>query len=777
MARQVGEKFYTSIEDQTEVKFVFTFNASSIETLIHSYIEFTRILGCPKQSIAMVVTAKDACLEKKIMQLRGLASPKLEKYSSWMMIVDNVTDLELVSKYFPHKKKNTSGNGHVLVATQDSRAMTLDSNYTFFCSISPDMKTVDAIKTLKEISTFSKEQEEVFEVAKALDCQPLSLACAAIYMRNAFKRESPITWTTFLEEHTKAATRTDVKTGLTCPASMKAAVMMALEKEISDSILMLAFQFLSVMAPEPISLEYVVQYVKTCKPDTNDQVVAARVRSSSLVRISAEGSTVSVHQVVHDCLQTVMSQHKEINIELLELLKMLKAFPLLRSYNTEDIEHIFTTSSLLIHFLTFIRRLEHLVERSLSSEILLQIPSEEKDTTNSLFLVSDIIYTYGHYIASEICKEISTAIQEGMSDENDPRLAETMKKLGLINLKTKKHQQGEKYLEKALAIQEKAYGHDDSHLATTLNEMGFCHRLQNQHQEAMRCFERALAIQEKAYSHDDPRLATTLNKMGFCHLGLVQHQEAMRCCERALAIQEKAYGHDDPRLATTLNEMGFCHLGLGQHQEAMRCFERALAIQEKAYGDDDLRLATTLNGLGVSHRLQNQHEETMKCFERELAIQEKAYGHDDPRLATTLNEMGFCHRRQNQHQEAMRCFERALAIQEKAYGHDDPRSATTLNEMGFCHRRQNQHQEAMRCFERALAIQEKAYGHDDPRSATTLNEMGFCHRDLGQHQEAMKCFERALAIQEKAYDHDDPRLATTLNEMGFSRRDLGQHQD
>jgi hypothetical protein len=79
-------------------------------------------------------------------------------------------------------------------------------------------------------------------------------------------KESKTNWEKYLlklQEGKREATETTYKkTSLTYPTTMTAAVRLALEREVSeDKIMTHAFQFLSIIANEPIPLEYVVQYV------------------------------------------------------------------------------------------------------------------------------------------------------------------------------------------------------------------------------------------------------------------------------------------------------------------------------------------------------------------------------------------------------------------------------------------------------------------------------------------------------------------------------------
>ena len=148
MARQVGIKLFDEVFDHSsEVSFVFTLDGSSIDTLLQSYIEFANALRCDEQSITNIGASKDMSQKVKLVHVRALVTTRLLKYSSWLLIVDNVTDLKSVCKYWPNAGEKSSNNGQVLVTTQDTQFIAFDS-HTQHLSLSDGMNLEDAVKML-----------------------------------------------------------------------------------------------------------------------------------------------------------------------------------------------------------------------------------------------------------------------------------------------------------------------------------------------------------------------------------------------------------------------------------------------------------------------------------------------------------------------------------------------------------------------------------------------------------------------------------------------------
>ena len=97
LARQIGESNYSEeMKKQTGLTFVMTVNAKNPESLLQSYEDFARRLNCTETVVASIFNS-DQTTEVKIRQLRTQITTRINNYKSWLIIVDNVEDLNLVN--------------------------------------------------------------------------------------------------------------------------------------------------------------------------------------------------------------------------------------------------------------------------------------------------------------------------------------------------------------------------------------------------------------------------------------------------------------------------------------------------------------------------------------------------------------------------------------------------------------------------------------------------------------------------------------------------------
>ena len=325
MASLVAKRFLDEVKESTSTaSFVMTLDAENSKTLLESYATFARHLKCPEYAVTNTFNAKDLSTDEKIRGLKTLISTKIELYSSWLLIVDNVTDMSHLDGNLPDPGNGQCAKGQLLITTQDTASIPPSGSFIQHIPVSKGMEPHEAGSLLEMLSGFNDPEMEK-EVARVLDYQPLALASAATYVREV--RNNKLTpnfsWDDFLKklDQGKRSTTEAMLAGSnpSYKNSMTVATTLAVKKAIAtDKVLEHTFHLLSVCAPHPLSLDIVVNYLKKVKEERRDpEILATRICKCSLLLFEEDDSGVyiRVHQVVHDVINTVMktlAKNKEL---------------------------------------------------------------------------------------------------------------------------------------------------------------------------------------------------------------------------------------------------------------------------------------------------------------------------------------------------------------------------------------------------------------------------------------------------------------------------------
>ena len=321
LAGLVAKRFFEEANEiPSAAPFVMTLNATSPDSLLWSYALMARQLKCPEYAVTNTLNFKDIQIEEKIACLKMLVATKIGLYTTWLLVVDNVSSMSWVHVHLPERGNEQWSNGQVLITTQDVSSVPSTNSFVYHVSISRGMDVDDCRRLLETLSGIA-DCEMAKEVAKMLDYQPLALVSAATYVNQVRqnKATSNFHWVDFLEKVQKGQQSTTEEfpeeSKLSYPKSITSATTFAVKNAmLSDKIIDQTFTLLSLCSSQPLSLDIVNSYILKVDEQAEDkESICMRIKRFSLVLFEEDqdGACIRVHGVVHKAIKAVMKDQLE----------------------------------------------------------------------------------------------------------------------------------------------------------------------------------------------------------------------------------------------------------------------------------------------------------------------------------------------------------------------------------------------------------------------------------------------------------------------------------
>ena len=637
IARMVGEAFYKQVSPD-DLTFVATLNAETLETLFNSYDSLSRALRCTEFAVGRITTSGDK-IDEKLEQFQRLVTPKMKEFSSWLIIIDNVVKLEAVRRFWPTSGSKENGNGQILVTTQDSSTIPENGSHSRCICLSRGMHPEDAVSLLTKASQMAN-QDKVEEVAKALDYQPLALACAGWYVCNVRSHGSRnFNWERYLaklergKEETMGEIKKKCESGYT--KSMPVAVRLAVERAVTnEEVLLHTFQFLSICAPAPIPLQLVVDFVAKRMPDFDDEELISKLMESSLVQISYKADdkqTLWLHQVVYRVIgsndRVAISPGKELEV----ISAALGPFTSLTEEDSSTskifVEHLSAFLSYIISFghvcvnvygeLTKVTKLGDFFECFISCasmclkygklSVVKQCLEEIRnfmegcwDFTVDEDISSLLLFFCGRALAelSEFKSAIkyyklSLDIRRRIFGVKHKAVADCLLQLGRANYNFSRSEEASDYLNEALSIFREIYGEKHEDVANCLIGLG---NLEGSQEESFPYYQEALSISRELFGEKHPTVARCLHNMGVTCTFLCRYDEAEKLLDEALVLLYDIYGQKHEQVAICLSNLGRVHMFCTRYDKARYFLDEALNIRNEL--GNQLRVGRSLYFLG-----------------------------------------------------------------------------------------------------------------------------------------------------------------------------------
>ena len=754
LAALAAEKYYKEVSNVTTASsFVMTLNAESPEALLTSYLSLARKMHCPEFTINTTEHSKDLNNERKIAIIKDIIAPKIHLYSSWLLVIDNVTNLSWIGQFLPERGNEQWSKGQLLITTQDCSCIPPDSSFTSHISISKGMEPADARGLLTKLSGIT-DSDVGGNVAHALDYQPLALASAGVYVRMVRNTNPNFGWEGYLEKLEKGKRELTEKelaqVNSVYPKSMTVAIKMALETVMgSDEIMKHVFNFLAFCAPEPLRLDVLTTYVVNADGELDEEDIGIQIQGSSLLLIENDDDVnIRLHKVVHDIVKRSVKDQMDANEHARVACVAIgscsqyihKAIPeTLRSKDS-----VGGSRHIVPHLKTLAVGITNIISTEEKFGLIKNTILNIHNSIDNFEILGQVCLFHSEYVSA--MKYFSVAlkliedntIRTGPDHGHAKRVSRIYHNIGLLHRHLSDYQQAKEYYELALSIQRNTLGPDHVDVARTYHNMGNLYRNLGGNQQAMENYERALSIKLNELGRDHVDVASTYHSVGNVHCYLGNNQQAMECYEGALSIQLKKLGRDHVDVASTCHNMGYVHGNLGNNQQAMEYYERALVIRLNKLGPDHVDVARTCLNMGNLYRNLGRNHQAKECYKRALSIQLNKLGPDHVDVATTYHNMGILHGISGDNQQAKEYCKRALFKLLKKLGPYHADVARAYHDMGILHRNLGYNQQAKEYYRRALHI--------------TLNELGPDHADVTKLSRLLADVQRVLDLQQQVPD-------------------------
>ena len=516
-----------------------TLSAENLEALLTSYLSLARNVSCSAYTITTTENSKDLSTEQKIAIIKDLITTKIHLYSSWLLVIDNVTNLAEMGHFFPKRGNEQWGKGQLLIQTQDCTCIPPESSFTSHISLSKGMKLADATCLLIELSGISGNKMEE-QVAHALDYQPLPLASAGVFVRKLRNTNPAFGWKGYLEKLEKGKRELTekelAKVNGIYPNSMTVATRVAVETVMaSDQIMKHAFIFLAFCAPEPLRLDVLTTYVVNADESLDKEEVGIQIQGSSLLLIDNENNVnIRLHKVVQDILKFLVQDRMKTDEHTRVLsvaLRSCKQYITIAVPKTEQIVDSFLESSHIVpHLKTLVVGINHIFFHKDTFQVFCNTTLDVYQFCYNLRVLGGVCRHHSEFHSSiEYLSAALKIIEDDQIKERRPNhlfVASLYCELGKLHFNLSDHQQAKEYFELALSIEVNELGAHHNVVARMYRNIGALKHEIGDHQQAKVFYERALFVQLSKLGPNHVIVASTYQSMGNLDQELGDHQKA-----------------------------------------------------------------------------------------------------------------------------------------------------------------------------------------------------------------------------------------------------------
>ncbi len=723
---------------------VFWISAETNGNIAASFVAIADLLNLPERQ------------EKEQSRVMAAVTRWLTNHSDWLVIFDNVEDLELVKSVLPPARCGsllfTSRRQALGFTTQtlDLEQMTLEEGTRFL------LHRARLLDPTASLDCFAPENAALArEIVVVMDGLPLALDQAGAYIDSSqcgladYVRLLQSSQLRLLDERDTYADH---------PLSVMKTFALAFERLERDNPA--AAELLTVcafLAPEAIPETFFRKGAAQLGP-TFEELAAdpllfntaiKALLAYSLVQRDSTQQTLTVHRLVQAVLRERLSEAMQSVWARRVLQAMSQLFPSGRFQASywQDCEQLLTHALVCV---------------TLSEDKVLRFTLMSN--------VATYLLNRARFAEAESLYRQALAIGEQELGLEHALIADVLHGLAVLYSDQGKYEEAKPLHRQALQIREQTLETTHPSIAISLTMLAEVYKNQGRYEEAEPLYARALHIWKQNATRNDPAKAMLLNNLGTLYIDQGRYEEAEPLYAQALHIWKEALGLNDPQVAYAFNNLAVIYAEQGKYGEAESLLKQALQIREQVLGLEHPQLTYPLNNLAEISAIQGKYEEAESLFKRALQIGKQTLGSEHSQVAVSLGELAALYSKQGKYEEAEPFYKRALHIWEHI---QHPQTAHALTGLATLYSEQGKCEQAESLYQRALTVRQQHLGPLHPDVAETLHHFAHFRQMQQQTTEALSLYQQALAIREQALGYNHPKTQETRTCYVSLLRNLG----
>ncbi|SDT83483.1 Tetratricopeptide repeat-containing protein [Streptomyces sp. TLI_053] len=248
--------------------------------------------------------------------------------------------------------------------------------------------------------------------------------------------------------------------------------------------------------------------------------------------------------------------------------------------------------------------------------------------------------------------------------------------------------------------------------------------------------------------------------------------EAIVLEERVLADYVRLLGGEHPDTLSARANLAASYYQAGRTGEATDLLERVLADRERLLGGEHPHTLSARAGLAASYWQAGRTGEAIVLEERVLVDRERLLGEEHPDTLSARANLAASYYQAGRTGEAIDLVERVLADCLRLLGGEHPHTLTTRANLAASYRQAGRTGEAIVLEERVLVDRERLLGEEHPDTLSARANLAASYWQAGRMGEATDLLERVLADRERVLGHDHPDTRAAADRLRSWRNPL-----
>ena len=311
--------------------------------------------------------------------------------------------------------------------------------------------------------------------------------------------------------------------------------------------------------------------------------------------------------------------------------------------------------------------------------------------------------------------------------------------------------------QQVLSVRKKMLGFEHPDTLTSMNYVARALSRQGKYVEAEEMDRETLRLSKKALGEEHPLTLTSMNYVARALSRQGKYVEAEELHRKTLALDKKVSGDEHPHTLTSMGNVAQALSYQGKYAEAEEMDRETLRLCKKVLGEEHPDTLTSMNNVALALNNQGKHTKAEEMHRKTLKLSKKVLGEEHPHTLTSMNNVALALSKQGKHTKAEEMHRKTLELSKKVLGEEHPNTLLSINNVAVALGEQGEYAEAEKMHCETLKLRKRVLGEKHPDTLASVYCLAHVLASQLRYDDSCSLFEQACAAFNTVLGEDHPK--------------------
>ncbi|KAL9024571.1 MAG: hypothetical protein Q9196_006422, partial [Gyalolechia fulgens] len=331
--------------------------------------------------------------------------------------------------------------------------------------------------------------------------------------------------------------------------------------------------------------------------------------------------------------------------------------------------------------------------------------------------------------------------------------------------------------EMAMEVRTKILGQEHEETLNSMDMAGMAYRLGGRWKDAEELHLRAIEISKRVLGEEHSTTLTSVNNLASTYMSQGRWIEAEQLEVQVIETVKRVLGEEHPDTLTSMGNLASTYRSQGRWIEAEELQVQEIEITKRVLGEEHPDTLASVHNLAITYNRQGCWKEAEQLQVQVMETRKRVLGDEHPDTLTSMGNLASTYWNQGRWKEAEQLEVQVMEIFKRVLGDEHPDTLTSVNNLASTYSNQGRWKEAEQLGVQVIEIKKRVLGEEHPNTLISMGNLASTYRSQGRWIEAEELQVQEIEITKRVLGEEHPDTLTSMNNLALTYWNQGRWKE